>query len=61
MTNTTDGRHTENRWLEQFMIGEKIHGLLRTHTAVSKQALCSNGYQWLQYTLFLYQFQHKGN
>ena len=36
MTHTTDGRHTENRWQEQFMIGGKIHGLLRTHTVVSR-------------------------
>ena len=36
MTYTTDGKHTENRWQEQFMIGGKIHGLLRTHTAVSR-------------------------
>ena len=36
MTYTTDGKHTENRWQEQFMIGGKIHGLFRTHTAVSR-------------------------
>ena len=36
MTHTTDGKHTENRWQEQFMIGGKIHGLFRTHTAVSR-------------------------
>ena len=28
--------HTENRWQEQFVIGGKIHGLLRTHKDVKK-------------------------